>query len=84
MLEITPDTILINNLELDHPDYYKNIQHLISVFQKYVNKLNKNQLLIINKDDKNLKHIKTKSKLITFGIKNLKSDIIAKNIKINT
>ena len=84
MLEITPDTILINNLELDHPDYYKNIQHLISVFQKYVNKLNKNQLLIINKDDKNLKHIKTKSKLITFGIKNLKSDIIAQNIKINT
>jgi len=80
---MSPDTILINNLELDHPDYYKNIQHLISVFQKYVNKLKKNQLLIINGDDKNLKKITTKSKLLTFGVKNVKSDIVAKNIKIN-
>jgi UDP-N-acetylmuramate--alanine ligase len=76
--------ILMNNLELDHPDYYKDINHMISVFQKYANKLTKNQLLIINGDDKNLKQIKPKSKILTFGIKNSKADITVKNIQINT
>ncbi len=83
MLEISPNVILINNLEWDHPDYYKSLDKMIATFQKYVNKLTKNQLLVINNDDKNLKTIKTKSKIFTFGIQNQKSNLIAKNIKIN-
>lgn len=82
-LELLPKTILINNIELDHPDYYKSEEHMIKTFQKFVNKLGKQDLLIINSDSKLTSHIKTKSKLFTFGI-NVKSNLMAKNIKIDT
>jgi UDP-N-acetylmuramate--alanine ligase len=79
-LELYPNTILINNIELDHPDFFKSEKDMINIFQKFVNKLKKNNLLIINADCKQCKTIKTKSKLFTFGIKS-KADLIAKNIK---
>jgi len=83
MLEISPEIILINNIEWDHPDYFKSLDQTVSVFQKYVNKLTKNQLLIINADDKASKKIKTKSKVFSFGIQNSKANLLAKNIIIN-
>jgi len=81
-LEISPKTILINNIELDHPDCYKSEKEMIDTFQKFVNKLKKDDLLIINNDSKQSKKIKTKAKIFTFGIKNI-SDLMAKNIKID-
>lgn len=81
-LEILPKTILINNIELDHPDYYQSEEHMIKTFQKFVNKLKKDDLLIINSDSKQSQQIKTKSRLCTFGI--IKhADLMAKNIKLN-
>lgn len=54
---------LITNIELDHPDYFKNIKQVISSFQKYSNRT---KTLVVNGDDKNISHIKHKNK-ITFG-----------------
>ncbi len=82
-LELSPQTILMNNLELDHPDCYKDDASIVKVFQKFANKLKKDNLLILNNDSKLLKQIKTKSKVFTFGIKN-KSNLMAKNIKIDS
>ncbi|MDD4784658.1 MAG: Mur ligase family protein [Candidatus Paceibacterota bacterium] len=79
---MSPKTILINNIELDHPDCYKSEKEMIDTFQKFVNKLKKDDLLIINNDSKQSKKIKTKAKIFTFGIKNI-SDLMAKNIKID-
>ena len=84
MLEISPKIILINNIEWDHPDYFASLTHTVSVFQKYVNKLTKDNLLIINSDNKASKSIKSKSKVFTFGIKDQKANLLAKNIKINS
>ncbi|MDD3156270.1 MAG: Mur ligase family protein [Candidatus Pacebacteria bacterium] len=80
-LELHPNTILINNIELDHPDFFKSEQDMINTFQKFVKKLKKKDLLIINADCKQCKTIETKSKIFKFGIKT-KADLIAKNIKI--
>ena len=77
-----PNTIVINNLELDHPDCYKDEQSMLKTFQKFVNKLTKDNLLILNNDSKLLKNITTKSKIFTFGIKN-KADLMAQNITID-
>jgi UDP-N-acetylmuramate-alanine ligase len=73
----------MNNLELDHPDCYKDDASLVKVFQKFANKLTKNNLLILNNDSKLLKQIKTKSKVFTFGIET-KSNLMAKNIKVDS
>jgi UDP-N-acetylmuramate--alanine ligase len=73
----------MNNLELDHPDCYKDDASVVKVFQKFANKLKKNNLLILNNDSKLLKQIKTKSKVFTFGIVN-QSNLMAKNVKIDS
>lgn len=80
MLNLFPKMIILTNIERDHLDYYKNLNRIITTFQKYVNKLPKTGILIFNADDKNLKKLKVKCKTITYGIDN-KSDIMAKNIK---
>jgi UDP-N-acetylmuramate--alanine ligase len=80
-LNLFPNIIILTNLEEDHLDYYKDINHLIKTFQTYVEKLPKNGLLILNSDDDNLKKIKPKCKVVFYGIKN-KADVEAKNIKI--
>lgn len=72
MLNLNPQIIVLTNIEEDHLDYYRDINHIIETFQKYVEKLPPNGILIANSDDKNiqliLKKIKNKKfKIITFG-----------------
>ncbi|TSC96322.1 MAG: UDP-N-acetylmuramate--alanine ligase [Parcubacteria group bacterium Athens1014_10] len=75
MLKLQPKAIILTNLEKDHLDYYKNLKHLVKSFQKYINKLPKDGLLILNSDDKNLKKLKLPDcKIIKFGIEN-KADL---------
>ncbi len=65
-----PTILIINNIELDHTDYYKNKKDLIKAFQEVANN---SKIILINGDDKNAKKIKHKNK-ITFGF-NKKNDI---------
>lgn len=62
-LAYTPEILLINNIELDHPDCYKNVEEIIDAFQKLANQ---SREIIINNDDINCKKIKHLNK-ITFG-----------------
>ena len=62
-LSYNPDLLIINNIELDHTDYYKNIKDMISAYQELANK---SKMILINADDKNSKKIKHNNK-ITFG-----------------
>ena len=52
MLELKPKIIVLTNIEKDHLDYYKTFKKLKEAFKKYVKKLPKNGLLVINADDK--------------------------------
>jgi len=61
-------------------DYYRDLNHIIVTFQQYVDKLNPDDLLILNNDDVNLKKLKTHSRVITYGITQ-SADIMATNIK---
>ncbi|PKL72280.1 UDP-N-acetylmuramate--L-alanine ligase [Candidatus Kuenenbacteria bacterium HGW-Kuenenbacteria-1] len=74
MLNLHPQIIILTNIQEDHLDYYLDINHIIETFQKYVEKLPDNGILIANSDDENiqllLKKIKNKNfKIITFGQK---------------
>lgn len=74
-LEYHPNLILINNIDYDHVDYYKNEKDYIDSFYKFTK--NAKDKIIINADDKNLKDLKSS---ICFGINN-KSMFNARNIK---
>lgn len=81
MLNLSPQMIILTNLEEDHLDYYHDLNHIIKTFQQYIDKLNPDDLLILNNDDINLKKLKTHSRVITYSIKQ-PANIMAANIKI--
>lgn len=75
-LSYSYDTLLINNIDLDHLDYYNNINDCIDSFQKAADK---SERIVINIDDDNARKIKHKN-IITFGL-NEAADIYGKIVE---
>lgn len=72
-LSYHPKWLIINNIELDHTDYYKTKKQLLNAFQKFANL---SDTILVNGDDQNVKKIKHDKKL-SFGF-NKKNDIVIK------
>ncbi|MDD3999433.1 MAG: cyanophycin synthetase, partial [Bacilli bacterium] len=68
------DYLIINNIEFDHPDFFKNVQATLNSFQKAADKA---KYLIINADDQNSMKIKH-PKIFSFGLNSgdLKANIL--------
>lgn len=49
-LNYRPEAIILNNIEFDHPDYFKSERDVIISFHHFVNNLIGRKLLIINQD----------------------------------
>lgn len=69
-LEFYPEKAVILNVDADHLDYFRDIDHIISAFEKFCALVPETGSIIANGTDKNtLKAIKNaKCKVITFGI----------------
>ncbi|MCK4891910.1 MAG: UDP-N-acetylmuramate--L-alanine ligase, partial [Candidatus Pacebacteria bacterium] len=50
-LNLNPKIIILNNIELDHTDYYKDIDDIRSAFGEFVGHLPEDGILICNGDD---------------------------------
>jgi len=83
MLNLFPKVIVLTNIEADHLDYYRDLNHIINTFQEYIDRLSSDNLLILNTDDQNIAKLKPKCRVVTYGIKN-NADIMAKNIDFLT
>lgn len=87
IIKYSPDYIVINNLEPDHFDFYKNGEEdLINQFNKFFNNLKTTSKVFINIDDSgNQKFLKTVNikNLITYSIKDKNADYYADAIEIN-
>lgn len=70
-LNYTPDICLITNVEMDHPDFFKNIEQMVESYQQFANQSDK---IIINADDSNCQKIMHKN-ITTFGVNNDQADI---------
>ena len=81
-LEFFPTSSIILNIEADHLDYYRDIEHIKSAFSKFI--LRTDNIIMLNGDDANacdiIKATKDKN-IILFGIENGKYK--AKNIIYN-
>ena len=84
-LKFYPKTEVILNIDNDHLDYFKDMEHINLAFKKYVKLLPGNGLLVVNSDDENCSTLPkyTEAKTITFGIKNQKANFVARNITFN-
>ena len=64
-LEYLPYYAIILNIDLDHVDYYKDIDDLIDAYTEYANKCTK--MILANGDDKNVRKMKNSKKIVYFG-----------------
>ena len=83
-LSLNPTYAIINNLDMEHLDSYKNLEELQNTFTQFANSLPFYGVCCICNDSKNIIEISKniKKNIKTFGIKN-KSEIMAKNIAFN-
>ena len=56
-LNYTPDTIILNNIEFDHPDFFKNERQLFASFKKHIQSLTGSKTLIFNQDCPGIKRL---------------------------
>ncbi|MDO4466788.1 MAG: UDP-N-acetylmuramate--L-alanine ligase [Bacillota bacterium] len=77
-LEYHPDYAIITNIELDHTDYYKDLDDYILAFQQFADQVKK--CAIIYGDDPYLRHLNYKIPFVTYGLKD-NNDYQAKNVE---
>lgn len=84
-LKFFPFIGIILNIDEDHLDYFKDINHIKDAFRKFANLIPKEGFLIANEDDENIKEVisNVQCNLITYGI-NSNSTFIAKNVVFTT
>jgi UDP-N-acetylmuramate--alanine ligase len=70
-LNYNPRIILLTNIEMDHPDCYKDLVEIKKTFREFIEKLKGHELLIACSDNENVKEILkfAKSRVITYGFK---------------
>ncbi len=76
LLNYTPDVVVLTNLEEEHLDCYRDLNHLIATFGKYLSNLKEGGKIIYNEEDSNLGKLK-----ISSGISFSKDDSIASDVK---
>ena len=81
-LKFHPRTEVILNIDNDHLDYFKDLDHIKNAFVKFVKLLPEEGLLVVNADDENCASLykNTTAKIVTFGINNEKCNFVARNI----
>lgn len=85
-LSFYPKTEIILNIDNDHLDYFKDIEHIKSSFEKYVKLLPNDGLLVVNNDDQNCSTLSkcTNAKVVTYGIESNNANFVARNINFNS
>ena len=84
-LRFSPKAEIILNIDNDHLDYFKNFDNIKNAFTKYASLIPENGVLVTNADDTNCLSLRdhVKGRFITYGIKNITANYVAKNIKFN-
>lgn len=59
MLNLSPEYIVLTNIEADHLDFYKNLENILKHFGEYVSRIPQSGFLIYNADDKNTAKLST-------------------------
>ena len=86
-LNYWPKIIVLTNIEKEHLDYYKDLNHILKTYKEYLSHLPKDGVLVVNGDDKNISKIKNQKskfqiKIQNFSIKQKETKILKKILKI--
>ncbi|PJA46405.1 UDP-N-acetylmuramate--L-alanine ligase [Candidatus Uhrbacteria bacterium CG_4_9_14_3_um_filter_50_9] len=67
MMHFDPEMIVLTNIEEDHLDYYRNLEHIQETFQQFVNKLQGKGLAVYNANDAGTRPIKF-ARAVAYGM----------------
>ncbi|NLO97011.1 MAG: UDP-N-acetylmuramate--L-alanine ligase, partial [Peptococcaceae bacterium] len=81
-LNYSPEHLIITNIELDHPDYFKDLEDVLCAFNELAAKLHEHGNLVIWQEDPNREKIKTKARITTFGFTSA-ADVRAEKVVYN-
>ena len=84
-LSLDPNIEVILNIDRDHLDYFKDLDHIIDSFSKYITKIPEDGMLIANGDDANVLKAASsrKCEMLTFGFDKT-NDIYAQNMSVKS
>ena len=85
-LTLVPFISIILNVEYDHADYFRDIEHVKAEFLKFAKQTKEGGLIVINADDKNAMDVLKGQGLraTTFGVNNGEANWKARDISFNS
>ena len=82
IVKYSPNVVVVNNLEADHLDFYKNgLTDVLKTFDAFLASLPSDTKIIVNTDNTGVKQLKEFNSYITYGLEN--ADYTARNINFN-
>lgn len=82
IVKYTPNVCVVNNLEADHLDFYKDgLKSILETFENFISKMPENSVVLVNKDCKNASTLHC-HKTISFGLSD--ADYTANNIEFKS
>lgn len=83
-LNYFPYAALITNIDREHLDFYKNLRNVKQAFGKFLQNVHPYGLVVLNKDDKNLYALKSKTKrpIVWYSLASKEAEAVKKVIKI--
>lgn len=82
-LSFYPKYEIILNIEADHLDYFKDIDHIIDSFKRFATNLKPNGTIIANGDDLNVRKALSEFNNVVYFGENKNNDFIIENIGLN-
>ncbi|KPJ55258.1 hypothetical protein AMJ47_00015 [Parcubacteria bacterium DG_72] len=86
-LNYWPQIIVLTNIEKEHLDTYKDLNHILEAYKEYVSHLAEDGVLITNADDNNISKLKVQSlkpklKTQNFSLKQKETEELRKMLKV--
>lgn len=67
-LHYLPECVIVNNIEFDHADIFRDLDDILLTFQRLLNSVPRNGLVLLNGDDANCLSLKSHSPVRTVGL----------------
>lgn len=77
-LHYHPDIVILNNIEMDHPEYFQNIENILKTFQRFVDQIKSNGTLIYNTDSPLIHKLTLPKNSIAYSVKEFPKDVALK------
>jgi UDP-N-acetylmuramate--alanine ligase len=80
MLKLNPDLIGLPSIDLDHLDFYKDLDDIKATFQKFIDRLKNKENLVYNQDNQNLNSLQKSPEALAVSL-NSESELRARDVK---